>query len=224
MNVKGIEAMYIRCSTDEQEPELQIRDIISYANSPHQIEIRKENLSAWDESVNRPVFSQLEKDILRGKIAVLYVWHLDRISRNRKRLISFFRLCKSKNVIVKSYSQQWLSTIADMPEPFNEVCMDFFLQILGWMAETESTTKSQRIKMATRKQKDCTYSYKGNKWGRKSFPTNTVNRVLDLYKEGFSIRRIAEKVKVYDKNNNGRNISKSAVHKLILVHKAEKHS
>jgi DNA invertase Pin-like site-specific DNA recombinase len=102
--------------------------------------------------------------------------------------------------------------------------MDFFINILGWIAEGESNDKSARIKMATVTKKDGTYSYKGNRWGRKAFPTNTINRVLQHHKDGLTIREIAATVLVYDKNNNARNISKSAVHKILATNAVEKDS
>jgi DNA invertase Pin-like site-specific DNA recombinase len=111
-----------------------------------------------------------------------------------------------------------------MPPPFDEVMYDLMLNIIGWIAEEESSTKSKRVKMAIKKDITGTYSHKGNKWGRKAFPKQTLDRVIKLHKEGESLRSIASKVNVYDKNRNARNISKSSVQKIISDFKAENDS
>jgi DNA invertase Pin-like site-specific DNA recombinase len=98
------------------------------------------------------------------------------------------------------------------------------INLLGWMGESESAKKSARVKMAVVKKEKGTYSYKGKKWGRKPFPKQTIDRVLDLHRQNKSIREIADLVMVYDKNNNAKKISKSGVHKIILENSREKDS
>ena len=78
--------------------------------------------------------------------------------------------------------------------------------------------------MAVKHTAGVTVSYKGNKWGRKSLPKQTISRVLGLHGEGKSIRQIAAAVQVYDKNNNGRPISVGAVHKILAEDRAQKDS
>ena len=90
-------------------------------------------------------------------------------------------------------------------------------------AYTESLVKSERVKMAVRKdKKGRTISYKGNKWGRKRLPKQTINRVLELHKLGYPIRSIQKNVNVYDKNRNPKPISVGAVHKIITEYSKEK--
>ena len=207
-------AYYIRVSTTEQEPELQIKDIDTICNEKH--EIYKEQQSAWCENVSRPVFNSILQLIKKKKITDLYVWDLDRIYRNRKRLQEFFILCKTYGCKIHSYRQKWLEDVNSIPAPFNDIFMDLLINVTGWMAEDESQKKSERVRMAVKKQKNGTYSYKGNKWGRKSLSKQTEKRVLELHLEGKSVREISKVVRIYDKNNNERNISKSAVHKIIV--------
>jgi DNA invertase Pin-like site-specific DNA recombinase len=99
------------------------------------------------------------------------------------------------------------------------------IQVIGFIAEEESSTKSARVKNAVRKSKNGnTISYKGNRWGRKPISTQTTQKVIELRKEGKSIRDISSIVKIYDSNNNGRNISKSTVHKILAEFEATKDS
>lgn len=215
-------ALYIRCSTLEQEPDLQINDIKTICEKP--FELFKENQSAWAENVVRPVFSSIISLIKKRKISDLYVWDLDRIYRNRKRLQEFFILCKTYDCKVHSYRQNWLEDINSIPAPFNEIVFDLLINITGWMGQDESQKKSERVKMAVKKRNNGTYSYKGNKWGRKALPKQTIDRVLEFHLQGKSIREIASLVKIYDKHNNGKQISKSAVHKILVENSAEKDS
>ena len=87
---------------------------------------------------------------------------------------------------------------------------DMLIQIFGRIGEEESLKKSQRVKMAVvRKDGKKTKSYKGNTWGRKPLPKQTIDRVIKLKGEGLSIREIAKRVLVYDKSRNAKNISKN---------------
>jgi DNA invertase Pin-like site-specific DNA recombinase len=216
--------IFIRTSTVEQTPELQLGDITRTFN-PSSFIIIEEQESAFKESVKRNQFERLKKLIASNKVNVLYVWDLDRLFRNRKRLISFLELCKINNTKLYSYNQQWLTKLQEIQPPFNEIMYDFMLQIMGWIAEEESIKKSNRVKMAVRKNTNgVTFSHKGNKWGRKTLSKQVTTKVKELKDLGLSIRQIAAQVMVYDKSNNGRNISKSAVHKILSFRQEEKDS
>jgi DNA invertase Pin-like site-specific DNA recombinase len=205
--------IYIRTSTSEQTPELQLRDIKTIC--PVDAIEYVEQLSAWKENVKRPVFEKIIKQLKDGKVESLYVWDWDRIYRNRNRLKEFLLLCKMKGVVLHSYRQTWFEDFHRIPPPFNEIVMDMVINLLGWIGEEESEKKSSRVKMAVKKTSKGTFSHNGNKWGRKAFPKQTITRVLELNQEGKSIRQIASLVSVYDKNNNARKISKSAVQQII---------
>lgn len=207
--------IYLRTSTNEQNPEIQLRDIQSAFNlDDYKIFIEKD--SAWAENVVRPEFDNCLSLIKSGKVNHVYVWHLDRIYRNRKKLKDFFLLCNHKKTTIHSFSQKWLESINSIPEPFNEIVQELLVNLMGWTAEDESTKKSNRIKMAVvKKENSKTVSYKGNRWGRKPFPPQTIKRVLELSNQGLSIRQIASQVTVFDKNRNEKKISRSSVHKIL---------
>jgi len=207
--------IYIRTSTEDQNPQLQLKDCLSI-NKYGEYEIVKEQKSAWKKDNNRIEFESIRTLIKQRKVNHLICWDLDRLYRNRIKLIAFFKLCKLYGCKVHSYRQQFLESIHDMPEPFNESMFDFMLQILGWMGEDESKKKSDRIKSAVRKRKgEETKSYLGNRWGRKPLSNKTINQIKELHKTGMSIREIAQSVIIYDKNRNERFVSKSAVHKVL---------
>ncbi len=205
---------YIRTSTALQTPDIQLRDI--YTIAPSNIIEYVEQLSAWKENVKRPVFEQLLTEIKSGKIEAVYVWDWDRIYRNRNRLKEFLLLCQIYGVQLHSYRQSWFEQFHQIPRPFNEIVMDMVVNLIGWIGEEESEKKSSRVKMAVRKTTKGTFSHNGKKWGRKGFPQQTINRVLELHRHGASIRKIAGEVKTYDENNNAKAISKSVVQKIIV--------
>src|SRR5690348_3192290 len=114
--------IYLRTSTHEQTPQLQLRDIKTIC-SEDAVEYC-EQLSAWKENVKRPVFEKIIMQIKEGKIESLYVWDWDRIYRNRNRLKEFLLLCKMNGVTLHSYRQKWFEDFHRIPKPFNEIVMD----------------------------------------------------------------------------------------------------
>jgi len=209
--------IYIRTSTEEQNPENQVEKILTLLGQNvienNEYEILQDKQSAWKDT-DRENFTAIQQNVKRN-LTDIYIWDLDRLYRNRKKLVAFMALCKAYKVKVHSYRQKWLEDLNKAPSPWNEIMSDLMLQIMGWMAEEESEKKSERIKAAVKRKKSGTYSYKGNKWGRKALPKQTRDKVLLLHKEGKSIRKIAATVMTTDKNKNMKSISKSAVHKII---------
>jgi len=211
--------IYIRTSTEEQNPENQIEKILTLLGrnviDNNEYEVLEEKQSAFKDYHKREVFNNLLKEIKKRKITDLYVWDWDRIYRSRIRLKQFFEICKLYKVRVHSLRQSWYEELNNIPEPFNEIMIELMLNLLGYMAEDESKKKSERVKAAVRKRRGKTVSYKGKRWGRKPLPKQTKDRVFDLYKKGESIRNIAAQIKTTDKSKNMKSISKSAVHKII---------
>lgn len=207
----------IRTSTTEQTPELQLKpcEELCKTNGWEIIGRFKDQKSAYKET-DREEFEEAKQLIKARKVQHLVCWDLDRLYRNRKLLIEFFQFCKLYGVKIHSVNQDWLENLNKIPEPFNEIMFDLMLSIMGWIGESESKKKSERTKLAIRKKKgQPTKSYKGKKWGRKSLSKNIQQEVLGLHKQGLSIREISQSVFYWDKNKNRKQISKSAVHKIL---------
>ena len=181
--------IYIRTSTEEQNPELQLKQIEELGST--NCLIYKEQMSAWKKDVDRPVLNKIINLIKKKELKELYCWDLDRLYRNRKQLVSFFELCREHDCKLHSYRQQWLNELNLIPAPFNDIMTQLMLQIMGWLAEDESNKKSDRVKMAVVRQEGNTLSYKGNKWGRKSIYRKHHKEVESLSKQGYSIRKIS---------------------------------
>lgn len=199
--------IYIRTSTEEQNPENQLQDCKQLATKLNieEYEVLSEQQSAFKD-IERQVFSRIQLQIKAGNISSLIVWDLDRLFRNRKKLIEFFQFCKIYNCKIYSVRQDWLESINKIQAPFNEIMFDLMLSIMGWLAEEESSKKSMRVKLAVRKKEgEPTKSYKGNKWGRKSISTQKINLIKELRNKQYSIRAIAQEL----------NLSIGVVHKTI---------
>ena len=165
----------------------------------------------WKE-VDREGFEQVKKLIRNNKLRNLIVWDLDRLYRNRKRLIAFFEFCKIHKCKIHSFRQQWLNQINDIPEPFGEIMHSLMLNVMGWIAEDESEQKSKRVKAAIRVKQGKTVSYNGNKWGRKPLSTFKRRKILRLSSEMMTMREIAKEV----------GVSVGAVHKTIANYTPKK--
>lgn len=206
--------IYIRTSTEEQNPENQLKDCLSI-NQYGEYELIEDKVSGWKD-IEREGFERLNKAIRNKEARHLIVWDLDRLYRNRKKLIAFFELCKMFDCKIHSFRQQWLESLNKIPEPFNEIMHSLMLQVMGWLSQEESDKKSQRVRIAVRREEGITKSYKGNKWGRKAvFNSRIIGDIQRLKAEGKSIREISKEVCYYDKNNNKKFVSPSLVHKLL---------
>ena len=196
--------IYIRTSTEEQNPQNQLADCKTLLDTEN-YEIVEEKQSAWKDK-DRPLFESIKKRIQKREVKELICWDLDRLYRNRKKLIEFFEFCKIYKCKIISYRQQWLNQLHQMPEPFNEIMQGLMIQIMGWIAEEESRKKSERVKIA--------HKNSTKKWGRRPLE-NVDARVLELHKQGKSLREIASQVYYWDSSRNKKFVSKSAVHKII---------
>jgi DNA invertase Pin-like site-specific DNA recombinase len=208
--------IYLRTSTEEQNPKNQLKDCEALINKLDlkNYEVLPEQQSAFKD-VGRGVFENIKQSIKKKEIKFLICWDLDRLFRNRKKLIEFFEFCKIYNCKIYSVRQEWLESLNNIQEPFNEIMHNLMLQIMGWLSEDESKKKSERVKSAIRKKDNKTISYKGNAWGRKALSKNVRKEILEKHKQGLSIREIAQSVWYWDKNNNRKFVSKSLVHKTI---------
>jgi len=187
-------AIYCRVSTDDkgQDEKIQIKDCLTI-NKWGEYKLYLERQSAYKDN-KREVFDSIKTKIKAGEIDHLIVWDWDRIYRNRKKLKSFFEFCKAYKCKIHSYRQRFLEDIHKIPEPWNDIVMDMFIQLFGYMAEDESRKKGDRVKMAVRKKGNQTVSYKGNKWGRKRLSKFKRNKIQELRKKNYSIRKIADEL------------------------------
>jgi len=216
--------IYLRTSTTEQNPELQLngcKEVITKLGLKEEdYEVIEEQRSAYKNDDKREVFNNVIKEIRHSNVKIIIVWDLDRLYRNRKKLVSFFEVCKMFKCKIYSLRQHWLEDVYKAPEPWNEILFSMMLNVMGWMAEDESSKRSGRVKNAVRKEEGKpTESYKGNKWGRKEVFSNKrlAESVLKLKKDNpeLSINDICKQTYYYDRSNNKKNPSTFVVWKIL---------
>lgn len=230
-----MKAVYIRVSTKDQSEQEQLPAILTFFNLDEKdVFVFRDEVSAWnlEKESKRKDFLSLKDKIKAKQVSELYIWDLDRIFRNRIKTKEFFNFAKLNNCEIYSLNQTWINDFQSLkmsfPENFKfliDNISDLLLDVYAQSAQDESDRKSKRIKLkVVKKEGKKTSSVYGKKWGRKSLPKQTRDKIIKLHLEGFSIRQIAEKIKTTDKNFNQKKISKSAVHKTISHYKQKKHS
>lgn len=234
--------IYLRTSSEEQNPENQLKDCMDLAKKLKLDTFEKylEDRQSAFKDVKRPSFELLKKLIKKGKIDNLIVWDFDRVYRNRIKFKNFLSFLKHYKVKLHSVRQDWIEDINKVPEPWNEIIYDMLIQVIGWLAEEESKKKSERVKIAIRKKclnckkindyniEKCVkcggtkfklYSRKGNKWGKKGLSKKTIEWVRKLRKQNKSYTEICQRVYYWDKSGNKKFITRGAVSKILNRYK-----
>lgn len=210
--------IYLRTSTEEQNPENQLEDCLTLIKPEWETEEPiQEQQSAFKDN-EREKFEAIKKRISRGEVQHLIVWDWDRLFRNRKKLKEFFEFCRIYKCEIHSFRQNWFEDLYQIPEPFNEIIQEVVLNLMGWLAEDESRKKSERVKKSVRKEEGITKSYKGNKWGRKQVVSEKLfEKIKELKQQGLSIRQIQSNPEVYyyDKNRNKARVSIATIHGIL---------
>jgi DNA invertase Pin-like site-specific DNA recombinase len=223
--------VYLRTSTKEQNPELQRKDCIEFCNriGLEVVEVVVEQGSAYKLEKVRPLWESVIKRAKNEKLDIV-LWRYDRAFRNRAEFFSFmkvmFEVYKTK---VYSVTEPSIMSFWNMIESshsdnivFNELLngifraiWDFMIQQAGEEAEGESRKKSERVKLAVRKDGGVTTSYKGNKWGRKTKLSKLDGEIVELYKQGKTMREITKEVYYWDTANHKKFVSLGYVHKAV---------
>jgi putative DNA-invertase from lambdoid prophage Rac len=196
--------VYLRTSTEEQEPENQKKECLEFArNRGYEVqEVLLEKLSGFKQ-IERPQYEKVKELARKGEINAVIVWALDRWVRNRDTLLDDVVILRNYGCKIHSVKEAWLEAI-NIDGSLGRTIQEFLLGLIGSIAEMESQRKSERVKIAFQ-------NHKGKKWGRPKVHTNKVNVILDWYKQGLSYRQINEKT--------GLSIGK--ISQIISVHKSE---
>jgi len=226
--------IYLRTSTKDQNPELQKEDCIKFCaeRSLEVVEVVSEQGSAYKLEKVRPKWEATVKRAKKERLDIV-IWKYDRCFRNRKEFFNFmkvmFEVYEKKVYSITEHSIINFWELMDKFKPtgnpvFDEllkgifkVLWDFMIQNAGESAEDESKKKSERVKMAIRKEGGVTRSYKGKKWGRKALKID--DKIIAAYQEGKNYRKITEEVFYWDKSNHKKFVSLGYVHKTIAVFK-----
>src|ERR1700687_695439 len=176
-----IAAVYLRCSTNSQETDMQeveLREYVSRRNWECKI-YRDKGQSGTKE--NRPALDLLLSDMRRRKCDVLVVWALDRLARSLKHLLAISEECRLLGVDLVSLRQNIDTTL-----PAGRLTF----QILGAVAEFERELLRDRVKSGMAQARRA-----GKRIGRpalRHFSPGELERIRSMRTQGADVRKLAK--------------------------------
>lgn len=206
-------AIYARVSTKDkgQEVENQLRQLREYINKVDGWTLAVEFIDqASAKNINRPEFKRMMEAASRREFDVLLFWSLDRLSREGTlRTHQLLEELNSHGVAWKSLTEQYLDTCGI----FKEVV----ISLLAVLAKQERERTAERVKAGVARYRD---DYASGRIGNgktsrsgKNLPVGRQKRIFDriavlqLHKDGQSIREIARRV----------GVSIGTVHKTVSI-------
>ncbi len=138
-------AIWLRVSSDHQDSGNQLPDLERFA-AHHGYAVAQTyqvSASAWNGGKDGGEYqAQLQRaldDAWAGKFSVLIVWALDRLTRGgAEDVLRLIRQFRQRGCVVLSVQESWLNNSPEV--------QDVLLAFAGWMAQQESSRRSERIK------------------------------------------------------------------------------
>jgi DNA invertase Pin-like site-specific DNA recombinase len=163
-------AVYTRCSTFDQHPEMQEDELVEYVNrrgwSLYKIYSDK-GISGTTE--RRPGLDALLEDCRRRRCDVVVVWKFDRFGRSLKQLVNALELFRHLGIAFVSCTEA-----IDTSLPHGEM----LFQIIGAIAQWERSLIVERVKAGLQHARS-----QGRRLGRPPLRVLTPKDVAELRKE-----------------------------------------
>ncbi len=175
-------ALYMRVSTIDQKPDLQINELRAYAKRAG-LEIIDEYLdvAVSGKKQGRPQLDALMSAARDHTFDQVLVWKFDRFARSTKHLLSALEEFDHLGIGFVSFRDQ-----IDTSSPMGRV----MFTLIGAMAELESSLISERVTAGMKAAKA-----KGKNVGRPRTPRRIVSRIEKLARETeMSVRQIHREI------------------------------
>jgi DNA invertase Pin-like site-specific DNA recombinase len=191
-------ALYARVSTNQQDPDIQLRELRSLA-AARGWTISQEYVDAGisGASTSRPELSRLLADAHKGCFAGILVWRLDRLGRSLRHLVTVVEDLLVRGIEVISATEPHM----DSTTPTGRLLRNIFASV----AEYEREMIRERVVAGLRKAKAS-----GKRIGRPKAVLNR-KRIGQLRREGMSWREVARRM----------DLPKSTVYRYRGVHQVE---
>jgi len=190
-------ACYVRVSTPDQNPELQLRELRDYAaRQGWELADTYQDVGSGSNAC-RPELDRLIEDAREGKFKAVLVWKLDRFGRSLVECLKNIQLLEDNKVRFIAVTQG-LDT--DQHNPASR----FLLQVLGAAAEFERSLILERVQAGQARYRQ---DYLSGKVGKtlhsrsgKDLPAHRPRKIFDrekvvrLRQDGLSLRRIAKRM------------------------------
>ncbi|MBL7672133.1 MAG: recombinase family protein [Bdellovibrionaceae bacterium] len=180
MKIKKV-AIYVRCSTVQQNLDIQINDLRKYAEA-RGLEIVSEfsDFGISGAKDRRPALDQMMKSACQRKFDCVLVWRLDRLGRNTKHLLMLLDELESLQIPLVSLQEGF-----DLSTPIGRVVAT----VLAALSAFEREIIKERVVAGIQNAKA-----NGKKLGRPSLNLEQEVRVLRV--EGHTFREIQSKLKI----------------------------
>ena len=171
--------IYARVSTRDQDPDLQIRQLIQFAKDRNfkVVKTYEEKMSGAKDK--RPLYQEMLNDVRKKKADAVLVWKLDRFARSTRELLERLEEFHALGVELLSYTEN-----IDTTTPIGKA----FFQIAAVIAEFERDLIRERIIAGVENAKA-----KGKRLGRPTLPIETINEIKRLKEKGLSHKAIVKK-------------------------------
>ncbi len=192
-----IVACYVRVSTPDQNPELQLRELRDYATRQGwELANAYQDVGSGSNAC-RLGLNRLLEDARKSKFKAVLVWKLDRFGRSLVECLKNIQLLEDNKVRFIAVTQG-LDT--DQRNPASR----FLLQVLGAAAEFERSLILERVQAGQARYRQ---DYLSGKVGKtvhsrsgKDLPPHRPRKIFDrqkvveLNEQGFSLRQIAKRL------------------------------
>jgi putative DNA-invertase from lambdoid prophage Rac len=190
-------AIYARVSTQDQNCEMQVRELREYAGRRGWQIVGDYIDTGWSGAkASRPELDRLMKDAALRRFDAVLVWKLDRFGRSVRNCLDGIESLRTNGVRFLAVSQ---SIDTDESNPTARL----LLHILASVAEFERELIRERVRAGIKSAK-----HRGKKLGRRKVVFDR-SRAQEMYEAGATVREIASALQV----GNG------TIHRFLLSQK-----
>ncbi len=190
-------ACYVRVSTPDQNPELQLRELQEYATRQGwELADAYQDVGSGSNA-NRPGLERLLEDACKGKLKAVLVWKLDRFGRSLVECLKNIQLLEDNKV-------RFIAVTQGLDTNQRNPASRFLLQVLGAAAEFERSLILERLQAGHARYRQ---DYLSGKVGKtvhsrsgKDLPAHRPRKIFDrekvvrLRRDGLSLRLIAKRM------------------------------
>lgn len=193
-------AIYIRVSTDEQNPKNELEDCIQLCKTRGwKIEgiYEDKGISAYKDKSKQVNKQILMEKARKGEIKHIVVWAIDRWTRKGGvELLTELNILLSYGCQLHSVKEQWLDEL-NIPGEIGVHVRNFLTGIVGWIAKLESIKISERVKASIAFKKAKSEGKVGRPTIEKKKGNKIIKEIVRLReKERMSFGQIAKKLKI----------------------------
>ena len=164
-------AIYARVSTNEQSPELQLRDLRQYATARGLAVSEYVDTGFSGAKQSRPALDRLMDDARKRQVDCVLVWRFDRFARSTKHLLLALEEFRSLGIQFISYQEN-----IDTTSPLGQA----LFTIVSAVAQLERDLIRERVRAGLRNARA-----KGKKFGRPRVQVDPAS-VAALRRDGLS--------------------------------------